>query len=720
MMVRRTKMFLLAVSAVAGLGAEEMPNAAEKILGEVNMRLEREFISAEGLVLDYVGDIPAAEDIAELRPNAMGWWTPIENGSMFTGEWLPALMSEGPGRKALVERCVRGLVKMSEVSEVPGFIARGTGKDGKSHYPCGSNDQTDPWFFGLLEYCRWQHADPALKARVAERVVQVAKALEANGWGVPCDGAFKGEDRGNLLAEAMPFWGKTRLLYTLKSLHLLTADPHWGELYDGIKADGIGEIEAGGEIDAKNFKHCFDCGIWIYVSSVQMLARLVEMEDDALDKERLRNGLLHYAARVAPLMERRAEYDNEKVRPFKYANWRDGYNWRPQKTQGEAESVAYSPRRDVLGDRKAHERDFMAVPLAAAAVCALADREKYHDEVMATLRHYDYATPNISEFFHAAIAASAMMGVPSASAKSLKVLMIGNSYSHCLLEEWPQCAASAGDTLDLASLFIGACSLSRHWANIEKSSDLEFKPYAFAWNYASAREKTAAPVARLGGKTNIPQALVADKWDIVTIQQVSISSPFPDSYEPYAGKLIAKIRELAPQAEIVVQETWSYAPYDRRLKKTPAEMHAAIKKAYTQLAERYKIRMIPMGDAVQLYRQRLPVDYGRLLTDDEIAAIPEPTLMDFHGDVVGSSRWSKGNAWSEDRDVYRLRLDSIHLNREGRFLQALVWQATLFGTDVGKLTYRPSHITEEKADLMRKCAMDAVHDCPACTPQNKM
>ena len=70
----------------------------------------------------------------------------------------------------------------------------------------------------------------------------------------------------------------------------------------------------------------------------------------------MRNGLLHYAERVAPVMELRSKYDNAKVRPFRYANWRDGYDWRPQKTQKDAEAVAYSPKREVLGDRKAHER----------------------------------------------------------------------------------------------------------------------------------------------------------------------------------------------------------------------------------------------------------------------------------------------------------------------------------------------------------------------------
>ena len=299
----------------------------------------------------------------------------------------------------------------------------------------------------------------------------------------------------------------------------------------------------------------------------------------------------------------------------------------------------------------------------------------------------------------------------SVHAKSLKVLMIGNSFSVCVLREMPAVAADAGDTLDLASVQIGGCPLDRHWANVEKASDPDFKPYALSWNYASVKDQSAAPVARLGRKTNIPQALAADRWDVVTIQQASGKSAFPETYEPFAGKLIAKIRELAPQAEIVIQQTWSYSPYDGRLaqwKMTPAEMHVALRKAYAQLAARYGLRVIPTGDAVQMYRAYLPVDYGPPLTRKQIAALAEPALVDFHGDVTGSSHWGKGRKGSKDADERRLRLDGAHLNSEGNYLQALVWQAALFGTDVTKLAYRPAAVGEERAALMRRCAMAAV------------
>ena len=318
----------------------------------------------------------------------------------------------------------------------------------------------------------------------------------------------------------------------------------------------------------------------------------------------------------------------------------------------------------------------------------------------------------MKNIFYTVAAAAVVMSTSVAQAKHLKVLMIGNSFSVCVLQEMPACAAAAGETLDLASLFIGGCPLDRHWSNVEKAVRPDFKPYAFRYSYASVKDAKDAPVSKLGGNTNIPQALVADKWDVVTIQQASPKSPFPETYQPYADNLIAKIRELAPQAEVVIQETWSYTPYAtnrlNEFKMTPATMHAAIKNAYGILASRHGLRQIPTGDAVQLYRQRLPVEYGKILTPDEIAAIKSPETIDFHGDPVGSSSWKKGRKGTEDAAEVKLRLDAIHLNSAGNYLQACTWLAALFGTDVTKLAYAPAGLAPEKAELMRACAAEAV------------
>ena len=306
-------------------------------------------------------------------------------------------------------------------------------------------------------------------------------------------------------------------------------------------------------------------------------------------------------------------------------------------------------------------------------------------------------------------------GIFAVQAKSLKVLMIGNSFSVCALKQWPQVAKDAGDTLDLASLMIGGCPLEKHWANVEKADDKAFKPYGFSWNYASEAKPTEGPLAKYGRRINLPEALGADKWDIITIQQASGQSAFYEKYQPFADKLIAKIRELAPQAEIVIQQTWSYAPYEGRLatwKMTPVDMYTALKKAYGQLAEKHSLRQIPTGDAVQRYRHILPVDYGTLLTKAEIAALAKPALVDFHGDVTGRSYWGKGRKGHKDADVVKLRMDCAHLNPEGEYLQALVWQARLFGTDVTKLAYKPDFLAAERAVKMRQAAMDAVNGVP--------
>ena len=288
----------------------------------------------------------------------------------------------------------------------------------------------------------------------------------------------------------------------------------------------------------------------------------------------------------------------------------------------------------------------------------------------------------------------------------LKVLMIGNSFSASVMRETPSLAKAAGLKLDIVQCGIGGCPLEKHWANVEKAGDRDFRPYGISASFASD------PNRKFPHKANVTDMLVAEKWDVVTIQQASGKSAFYDTYQPYADKLMAKIRELAPQAEIVIQETWSYSPYDSRLAKwkmTPKDMYESLKKAYAQLAEKHKLRTIPMGDAVQLFRERLPVEYGKLLTKADIAAIEKPATIDFHGDVAGSSAWKQGRKDTQkDWEEVKLRPDFSHLNARGHYLQACVWAGFLFGVDPTTFTYRPDSLPEADAKLMRECARDAL------------
>ena len=94
----------------------------------------------------------------------------------------------------------------------------------------------------------------------------------------------------------------------------------------------------------------------------------------------------------------------------------------------------------------------------------------------------------------------------------------------------------------------------------------------------------------------------------------------------YGDKLVAKIRELAPTAKIVVQETWSYTPWDRRLGKWKIdqnEMYERLHDAYADFASMYSFDVIPMGTAIQQWRRQLPVKY---------------TENSYGGDVVGGAQ----------------------------------------------------------------------------------
>lgn len=312
-------------------------------------------------------------------------------------------------------------------------------------------------------------------------------------------------------------------------------------------------------------------------------------------------------------------------------------------------------------------------------------------------------------------AVAAIVACVSAEAKQLKVLAIGNSFSQSMMRCFPDVAAAYPDCeLCVANMCIGGCPLEKHWANVEKAAtDPEFRPYSIARSYAFDK----AIGDKLPKKANIPEMLKADKWDIITIQQASHQSAFYDKYQPYADKLIAKIRELAPQAEIRIQQTWSYTPYaTSRLKEwnmTPQTMYESLKGAYAKLAAAHNLKIIPVGDAVTMYREQLPVKYEKVLSQKEIAAIEKPGTINFYNDVAGNSSWKKGRKGQKDADEIKLRNDSIHLNREGEYLQACVWLAALFDVDVTKLAFLPKDLENKKgfadrAKLMRECAAKAV------------
>ena len=306
---------------------------------------------------------------------------------------------------------------------------------------------------------------------------------------------------------------------------------------------------------------------------------------------------------------------------------------------------------------------------------------------------------------------AALLTLPAA-AKPLRVLAIGNSFSQSVCRYLPAAAAAAGEELEFCNLYIGGCPLSTHAKNIRLAAEKpSFAPYAVSWYESGKAER------RRKFNANIPQMLATQKWDVVTIQQASPASWKAASYRPAADEVIATIRRLAPQAEIVVHQTWAYNAADGRISGDNPKwgfdqdgMADRVESAYAALAKDFGFRMIPVGLAVRMRREELAKE-GRGFGKAQIAALVPGGKIDLGGDPVGTLSWSKPNGAGPDA---RLSLggDTIHLNGRGEFLQAVTWLGFLFDRDVRDLSYVPknSSLNDAECAALRAVAQKALEE----------
>ena len=275
---------------------------------------------------------------------------------------------------------------------------------------------------------------------------------------------------------------------------------------------------------------------------------------------------------------------------------------------------------------------------------------------------------------------SGVFGGESGKSKDeVKLLTIGNSFSRSLSRYLPAAAKSAGCKLTFENIYIGAASLKKHWENMEREADDPDYKYFRTWSYADK--------------------IKSRKWAYICIQQASHDSWRPESYMPYAKQMYDYIRELAPNAEIILQQTWAYRPDDKRLRQWKIDqqkMYDGIIAACNQAAAELKIRQVPVGSAVQLARETSPVKYVPFKQAD----YKYPQLPDMRGSFVGTIRWSK--------DKKRLEGDTFHLNRQGEFLQACVWFAFLYNRPVSDIKLSPRGMSKEDANFIKSVAQKAV------------
>lgn len=290
--------------------------------------------------------------------------------------------------------------------------------------------------------------------------------------------------------------------------------------------------------------------------------------------------------------------------------------------------------------------------------------------------------------------------------KSIKILAIGNSFSISAGRIMPSFALAAGNAIKFTSACIGGCSLERHCNELAASDENpDSRPYDYTvWYIANGRVVKDWVSEKRGG--SLPDMLKDDVYDVITIQQASHFSWRPETYQPFADTLIARIRRDQPQAKILIQQTWSYRTQDRRFNAEwdidQTEMYNRLDAAYKKLADEYGFLRIPTGTAVQIAREKFPVKYQKI-SAEELASYRWPDLPSQCGDVVGAMQWGK-----DEDGKGKIVMDNIHLNTRGEYLQAAVWYGAIYGEDPRSVECKHPLIDDEDAAFLRECAYEAL------------
>lgn len=271
----------------------------------------------------------------------------------------------------------------------------------------------------------------------------------------------------------------------------------------------------------------------------------------------------------------------------------------------------------------------------------------------------------------------------------MNILTIGNSFTWSLQRYFPKLVQASGQKLNLKFMNFGGCELHRHWGYI-------------------AAEMANREIGIYGG-LRMDEVLSSTPWNVVTIQQASHASWKGETFEPYANNIISFIKEHAPNAKIVIQQTWSYRADHPKFYPdsdwgiSQSLMYEKLTNNYVNLAKKYNLDIIPTGLAVELARHHSPVKF-KMYDLSILENLTWPDLPPQAGDVVGNISWKK-----DANGEMALVKDLIHLNVRGDYLQACLWLKCLYNInchDTAKY-FIPDEIGNEDAKFLRNMAMQA-------------
>lgn len=244
--------------------------------------------------------------------------------------------------------------------------------------------------------------------------------------------------------------------------------------------------------------------------------------------------------------------------------------------------------------------------------------------------------------------------------EGLSVLAIGNSFSEDSVEYLYQIAADAGikDIL-IGNLYIGGCSLEKHYNNASNNSRL----YTYYKNTTGSFVKTTS--------STMYDALTEEEWDVVVMQQVSGLSGEVDTYEPYLTGLKDYVKNIVPNAVFAWNMTWAYQGNSTH--KDFPRYDSNQLTMYNAITSAVKSRIVPDSD----FEYIIPA-----------------------GTAIQNARGSKlGDTLT--RDGYHLSL------KLGRYIAGLTWFKMLTGRSIDDIEYAPDGVSEEEIKIAKEAVNNA-------------
>lgn len=421
--MKPTTAILLGALASGAIPAAGAPPAIDPSVELAHREIWRRFLHPQAaIILDHAGldgrvVLPTAAECRAGKPNGLAWGCSTEDGPMFGGLYLEAMMDRwkitGQAEdRDKARRIAEGLMRVATCSATPGFIARGLSDDGTAWHPIGSNDQTFPWLYGMWRYLRSDIPDEAERARIRAEIIEVATTLRDLRWLVPCDRApfdYRGSF-GRFDWESAP-----RLLFIARMAADVTGEAGWMKIYRDL-LDEINPKHPGGKPTRRDLClkgmvfHDANQGqrhTWTACPGVASLRALWEMEADAEIKAVFEQGLRASAELAAQSLPLALQFDNDDRKEF-LLDWRKIHDlWREQGSVAEAHQIAQLQLRRLaaLSPRRVYEMEIVREPLYAAwtvTLCPDAEILKRHaPAVLQAIRHYRYDRLYLSQFFPA-------------------------------------------------------------------------------------------------------------------------------------------------------------------------------------------------------------------------------------------------------------------------------------------------------------------------------